>query len=337
LNYYQPMRLGLSTNFSIMRLGFFFLLFFLTACEQVPDAPLRITAHNWPGYEFMFFAQQEKWLDQQKVQLIPVKSATESMQALKEGRIDGAALTLDEVLRLREAGVNLSIVLVFDISVGADMLLAKPGIKQLDDLKNKRVGVEQSALGAVMLSLALANSGLTVKDIQRVDLSVERHRQAWKEGKIDALITFEPVAGQLLEEGAKRLFDSREIPNMIVDVLVIRQELLKTYKTAIRHLIEKHFKAMLHFHENVQDATYRMASRMQTEPEKVVNLYKGLLLPDTNDNLKLISGVEPELLENAKLLSKIMLESKILTRQNELTDLFNANFLPRQIAESRQN
>jgi len=122
---------------------------------------------------------------------------------------------------------------------------------------------------------------------------------------------------------------------MIVDVLAIRQELFKTHKMAIRHLIAKHFKAMLHFHKNVQDATYRMASRMQTEPEKVVNLYKGLLLPDINDNLKLISGVEPELLENAKLLSEIMLESKILTRHDELSGLFNANFLPRQIVESR--
>jgi len=285
----------------------------------------------------MFLAQQEKWLEQQKVQIIETKSATESIQKLKQGSIDGAALTLGEVLRLREAGVNLSILLVFDISIGADMLIAKPDIKQLKGLNGKRIGVEQGALGVVMLSQVLERSGLAVEDIKQVALTIDNHKQAWKDERVDALITYEPVASQLLEKGAKRLFDSREIPHMIVGVLAIRKEVLTTHEAAIQHLIAKHFKGLQHFQINVQDASYRMASHMQIVPEKVVNHFKGLLLPNIKSNFNLISGAEPKLLENAKLLSKIMLESGVLVRHSDLSELFNANFLPRQVFENISN
>lgn len=323
------MRPGLNTKISIMRLCFFCLVVFLVGCEQAPDTPLRIAAHNWPGYEFMFLAQQEKWLDQQKVQILETKSVIESMRALKAGRIDGAALTFDEVLRLREAGVDLSVLLVFDISAGANMLIARLDVGRLEDLKDKRIGVEQGALGAVMLSQVLIRSGLDINDIERVVLTIENHKEAWQYEAVDALITVEPVASQLLAEGAKRLFDSRDIPNMIVDVLAIRKEVLKTHKIAIQHLIEKHFKALQHFQHNVQDASYRMAMHLQTVPEKVVNRYKGLLLPNIKNNFQLLAGTEPKLLENIKLLSEVMLEANILKRSSELSGLLNANFLPR--------
>jgi len=112
---------------------------------------------------------------------------------------------------------------------------------------------------------------------------------------------------------------------------------LSTHEAAIQHLIATHFKGLQHFQINVQDASYRMAGHMQIVPEKVVNHFKGLLLPNINSNLNLISGTEPKLLENAKLLSEIMLKFDVLGRHSDLSELLNADFLPRQAFESISN
>jgi len=276
----------------------------------------------------MFLARQENWLDKQ-VNLVETNSATASLQALKDGLVDGAALTLDEVLRAREMQIPLTVVLVFDISAGADMLLAKPGIKQLSDLKGKRIGVEQGALGAVMLSQALQAGNLTPSDIKQVSLTIDNHKSAWQADKIDALITYEPVAGQLLSTGAKRLYDSRQAPNMIIDVLAVRQSTLSYHKKAIEHLIASHFRALQHFQSNTPDASYRMATHLNVVPEKVTSNYKGLLLPSIKYNHLLIDSKKPQLLQSAQLLSTIMLKLNILSQPTPPLNLFTSDFLPR--------
>lgn len=305
------------------------LLAILNSCDisSMPSTPLRIAIHTWPGYEFIFLAHQEKWIDQQ-VKLVETKSATNSLQALKDGLVDGAALTLDEVLRAREMQIPLTIVLIFDISAGADMLIAKPNIKNLTDLKGKRIGVEQNALGAVMLSQALQTSGLDPLDIEQVALTIDQHEHAWKSGEIDALITFDPIASHLLSLDAHRLYDSRQIPNLIIDVLAIHQKAIDTHKGAIKHLIAGHFKALNHFSNNTQDASYRMATHLNVAPAKVVTNYKGLLLPDIKKNHLQLAGKNPKLLQSANLLSAIMLKSNILKQPSSSQDLCLADFLP---------
>jgi len=307
------------------------LLLCLNSCEFSTSAstPLRIAAHVWPGYEFMFLARQENWLDQQQVKLVETNSATASLQALKDGLVDGAALTLDEALRARDMQIPLTIVLVFDISAGADMLLAKPSIEQLSDLKGKRIGVEQGALGAVMLSQALQAGGLTPSDTEQVSLTIDNHKSAWQAGKVDALITYEPIAGQLLSTGARRLYDSRQAPNMIIDVLAMRQNVLNSHKSAIKHLIAAHFQALQHFQSNTPDASYRMATHLNVVPEKVTSNYKGLLLPNIKYNHLLIGSEKPQLLQSTQLLSAIMLKSNILSQPSPSLNLFTSDFLPR--------
>lgn len=317
-------------NDSNIKLFFLAAVLFIAGCEQVPDRPLQIAAHLWPGYEFLFFAKQEGWLNKRQVNLTETSSATSSLQALKQGEVDGAALTLDEVLLARDAGINLVIVLVFDISAGADMLLAKPGFKHLSELKGARIGLEQGTLGEVVLAQALKAAGLTRSEVKLVPLTIDNHQVAWQQAKVDALVTYEPSAGKLLSSGAVKLFDSRKMPNMIVDVLAVRREVLATHQTEIRHLIASHFQAMQHFYNNYQDASYRMAAHLKVLPEDVSKNYKGLFLPGLKYNLDLISGAEPSLLGSAYLLSSIMLESKILAQPANIEGLIDDSFLIEQ-------
>ncbi len=308
----------------------------LPGCDRWDNKPLTIAAHVWPGYEPIFLAREKKWLDSTKVHLIDTTSATDSLQALIDGKVDGAALTLDEMLKARAENLPLSMVMIFNISAGADMLVARPGIKELADLKGKRVGFEQGAVGELVLAEILRITGLSKDDFKWVLRTIDKHRETWINHEVDAIITYEPVASQLLADEGINLFDSRQIPNMIVDVLAIRTDLLtRHYANAIQHLIFNHFRALDHLNHNPLDAAYRISKRLDLPAEKVLSAFKGLVLPDAANNYRLLAGTSPEFLSNARKLSNIMVNSHLLKQNDSLTALIRADYLPTEFAKMR--
>jgi NitT/TauT family transport system substrate-binding protein len=305
----------------------------LPSCTWLDSKPITIAAHNWPGYESLFFANRETWLDRNQVNLVETTSASESMQRLSEGKVSGAALTLDEVLKARAHGLPLTIVMIFDISAGADMLISRARFKKITEIKGKRVGFEKGAVGELLLNEILNLAELKKTDIKPIELTIDKHLQAWQNNQIDAVVTYEPVASQLQSLGGFKLFDSREIPNTIVDVLAIRSDVLNfSHANAIRHLVAAHFHALNYINKNPQDAAYRMATHLGLPVVDVLPAFKGLVLPDANYNHRLMAGTSAELLLSAKRLVKSMLKNGLLKKSDSLNTLINTDYLPRDIS-----
>jgi NitT/TauT family transport system substrate-binding protein len=91
----------------------------LPGCSD--SGPLRFGIHPWIGYEPLYLANDFNWLPA-TVALQPGNSATDSMDGLLSGALDGAALTLDETIRIWSRGLELVVVAVADVSAGADVL-----------------------------------------------------------------------------------------------------------------------------------------------------------------------------------------------------------------------
>lgn len=305
------------------------LAYYLSGCIKLFDKPITVGAHVWPGYEPLFLARKEGWLDATKVRLLETSSASDSLRALSDGTLQGAALTLDEVLRARGNGIPLSVVMIFDISAGADILLVRSGTTKLSDLKGRRIGFEPGAVGELMLSEVLRAAGLTKEDARLIPLTIDKQRDAWIHNLMDACITFEPVAGQLMEQGAVNLFDSRQLPDTIFDVLAIRGDALDSqHADAIRHLILCHFKALDHLQHNPHDAAYRMASHLRLPVADVLPAFKGLVLPDVANNNRLLSGKTLKLLTTARKLSTLMVRGGSLKQEDRMDSLIHTEFLP---------
>ncbi len=293
-----------------------------------PSEPLRVASHVWVGYEPMFLARSMGWLDPTLVALHETDSASESMAALADGRVEAAALTLDETLQLRETGLDLAIVLVFNISVGADVLLARPPIGSLADLRGRRVGFEHGAVGELVVVEALRQAGLSLEDIIAVDLSADLYEQSYKAGLIDAMPAYEPAASRLEAQGAVKLFDSGQMPQYIVDVLVVRRDRLGSSAEALRHLLAQHLRALEYFQANPQDASFRVAPRLGLRAEQVSAAFRGLMLPDVMENRRLLGGPEPLLQSKAQALVEYKTEQGLLDEEIDLQNLFSDRFLP---------
>lgn len=112
----------------------------LSACQPPPEPPLRLGSFGWPGYEPFYLAEELGFYDGTAVKFADYTSATAILQAFRNGALDAATLTLDEVLLLADQGHHPRIALVLDASHGADAILGRPGLKTLADLRDRRVG-----------------------------------------------------------------------------------------------------------------------------------------------------------------------------------------------------
>ncbi|WFE69619.1 ABC transporter substrate-binding protein [Thiomicrospira sp. R3] len=300
----------------------------LSACSQ--KQPLRVAGHIWPGYEFIQLAQGFNWLNSNHVTLIDTASASESMDLIRQGKVDAVKLTLDEVLRLCAEGLSLEVVLIFNISMGADVVISRPEITELYQLEGKRVGFEKTALGAVMFNELLKTAQLTLDQVTPINCTIDDHHQAWLQFDIDALITYEPVASQILQQTqGYRLFDSRKLPDMIFDVLAIRSGLANYKNKYLNNLIQQHFNALNYFKLNPMDTSHRMADRLSLQPEQVLQVFRGLLLADETLNYAYLSNQNQRLSNAVTRLLQIMKTADIMDSDCNTKGLFNPRHLPR--------
>lgn len=292
--------------------------------------PLRIAAGIWQGYEPLFLAQRLGWLAAERAAVAELPSNAGSLRAITSGIVDGAALTLDEVLRARNKGLPLGIALVFDISAGADMLLARPAIATLRALRGRRLGRARGTNADLLLALALAQAGLVPGDLRLVDVAFGDQWSAWEQDRVDALITYPPMAERLLADGARRLFDTRDAQDSIVDVLALRGEVLDdpAYAPALRGLIAAHFRALDLLRTQPQQAAGLMAGHLGLPVAEVLASYDGLVLPDLAANRRLLGGEAPLLVASARRLLRIMAAADMLTVDDDLSGLVTDRFLP---------
>ncbi len=283
---------------------------------------MRLGANVWIGYEPLFLARQQGYINTESISLVEYLSASEVIRAFRNQSLEAAALTLDEALLLVERKIPIQIVLVTDISAGADVIISKPEINSFNDLVGKRIGVESGALGAYMISRALEIYKLRPDQIEIINLEASEHETAFKNNKVDALVTFEPTRTKLLAVGARELFTSREIPHEIVDVIVIHSDYLEKHHGQVKELISGWFEALKYLRDNPEDATKIMAQRMDLNSKELLSSYVGIHLPSSKENLMLIGGASPKLRTTVQRLQHTMQANHLLDTSEIITSLF---------------
>ncbi|MBF0256659.1 MAG: ABC transporter substrate-binding protein [Gammaproteobacteria bacterium] len=322
-----------------------FLLFFvlmlgwsaqaLALAQAQAQQTLRVGTNLWPGYEPLYLAREiakPGWGE--AVRLVEYPSATEVLRAFRNRAIEAAGLTLDEVLLLKQDGLPLRVVLVMDISQGADVIIARQGIASMAGLRGKKVAVESGALGAYVLTRALELHGLRLDEIESVHLDVSGHRQAFESGQVDAVVTFEPVRTQLLNAGGAEIFSSREIPGEVVEVLVVHEAALQRQPEAVKQLLKGWFQALQLLQHQPQQAAELMGQRLKLSAAEVLDSLAGLHLPSREENLKLLGGPTPDLAKSLNRLHRLMRERDLLGSEIKLQQLLSADSLASDLVDN---
>ncbi len=310
---------------SIIKWGLFAIAACLSGCKPPPE-PLRIVSSPWAGYEPLYLARDLGYLKESSVRITELPSANITTEAFSNGSADVATLTLDETLTLLAKGQKLRILLVMDISNGADAVVAKPGIRSLADLKGKRVGMENIPLGAYILSRVLDMSGLKATDMEVIPMPEDKHEKAYLQGKIDAAITMEPYKTRITKAGAHVLLDSSQIPNEIFDLIVVREDVYQSRRDDLCNLAKQWFRTLDYVQATQKDAYARMGKRLGTNEEDFRTAMAGIKVPSRQENQQLLGGNAPTLLVPARRLADIMQRGHMIPRAVDIATSIDPSF-----------
>lgn len=278
----------------------------LTACNPPPAEPLRIASSPWPGYEPLYLARDLGYLKPGNANLFELPSADITMESFRNRSTDLATLTLDETLELLHDGTQLRILLVLDSSNGADAVVARPEIKSLADLKGKRIALENIPLGMYMLTRLLDAAGLTRQDVTVIPMAESKHEQYFRQGKADAVITFEPFRTKLLEAGGHVIFDSSKIPNEIFDLLLVHEDVYQKRRTELCNVVGEWYRTLAYMQAQPADTASRISKRLKVTENDYRQMVQGIIVPSREDNRRLLAGASPALLTPAAKLAVMM-------------------------------
>lgn len=277
------------TNGWLARLALLLVFLLLAGCQEQPLRPLKVATNPWPGYGPLYLARYLQTF-QTDIDLVQLTSTTDVMRAFRNGSVDVAAMTLDEALLLMSQGEDLAVLMALDFSNGGDVLMAWPALGGLEHLRGHTVGVENTALGAIMLASALDRAGLTPQDVTVQTVPPDQHVEALKTRTVDVVVTFEPMLTQLRNQGAVVLFDSSAVPDLIVDVLVARRSALEERDQQLQDLVRGYYDARSQMIIQPEETFSYIAQRLQITPLELQRAFAGLRLPSLNDNIRWLTG-----------------------------------------------
>ncbi|NCC41409.1 MAG: hypothetical protein EOM21_18680 [Gammaproteobacteria bacterium] len=303
-------------------------LLLLVGCGQQSTQSLAVGTNVWPGYEPGHIAASEGLFGDAPLRMRQFNSATEVLRAFRNDAIDVAALTIDEVLQLAQDGMDVVVILVTNISDGADAILAHPELESVSALSGRRVAVENTALGAYLLARALSIHGVDPARVEILSITVDESVAVYTAGRADAVVTFEPFRAKLLEAGARQIFSSAEMPNEIVDVLVTRRSILEAEGKTLRALVTGWLAAIELIRTEPDRAGLLMAKRLDLAPADALASFAGLRLPDAAANRAMLDGPDPELRIAARRISTLLADKGLIAGEADVDGLFEGRLIP---------
>ncbi|WP_068784165.1 ABC transporter substrate-binding protein [Paenibacillus phocaensis] len=221
--------------------------------------------------------------------------ATSPLMSIMTGDVDIAFTTLQSYLisinALIEEGSDLStlpkIVYLHNASTGADGIVADKSIQRVSDLKGKSVTAQFGEVTHYMLAKALATAGLTVDDVNLVDMGPGKGGAAFVAGSVDAATTFEPYLSQgVSSRGGNVIISTANLENTILDVIVVSAKNAEEKPAWLQNTLKAVEDATQYVNTDLDDAAALTADDLQVSAEEVKQMFPTVHLYTLADNHK---------------------------------------------------
>jgi NitT/TauT family transport system substrate-binding protein len=261
------------------------MLFATAGVCQSSAAPLTIGYSDWPGWVAWQVAIDKGWFKEAGVDVtFQWFDYSASMDAFAAGKIDANLMTNGDTLATGAGGGKGIMMMLTDYSSGNDIIVGKPGVKDIKALKGKKVGIEVGVVEHLLLEHAMKEAGMDDKDVTLVNAKTNETPQVLSSGQVDAIGAWQPIAGQAMKglPGSKPLYTSAKAPGLIYDVLAASPASLSAHKDDYIKMI-KVWDHVVHYINDPKtqgDAVAIMAKRVGLSPEEYLPLLKGTHLLD---------------------------------------------------------
>ncbi|HET7539523.1 MAG TPA: ABC transporter substrate-binding protein [Polyangiaceae bacterium] len=262
------------------------------SAAPAPTGPtLKIAYSDWPGWVAWEVAIQKGWFKEAGVNVeFKWFDYVPSMDAFTANKVDAVAVTNGDALVTGNGGGKSVCIVANDYSDGNDMIVAKPGIKSMTELKGKKIGVEVGFVDHLLLLNALKANKMTEKDVKIVNVKTDDTPNALKSGTVDAIGAWQPNSGAALKElpGSTPIYTSADVKGLIYDHLCVSPRSLAENRAEWLKVVKVWFRVADFIADpaNLDEAAKIMSARVGLTPDVYKGLMKGTHLLNAAENLK---------------------------------------------------
>ena len=263
--------------------------------SRASAAPLKIAYSDWPGWVAWEVALQKNWFKDAGVEVEFLWfEYGPSMEAFTAGKVDAVMVTNGDALVTGANGAKNVMIMLTDYSNGNDMVVAKPGISSLKELKGKKIGLEVGLVEHLLLLNGLKKAGLSESDIEIVATPTGQTPQVLASGQVDAIAAWQPNSGQALKAvaGSKSVYTSADEPGLIYDVVAVSPQSLSQRRADWKKFVAVWDRVVAYVNDpsTRDDAVKIMAAKVQTDPKEYAAFLEGTRLLTLAEGAKIIAN-----------------------------------------------
>src|ERR1700733_10989 len=211
----------------------FCVLLAMPALAQKPTFTVGWSIYaGWTPYHYMQKSGLlKKWADKYDITIkVQRFDYAPSLDAFVARNIDACTMTNMEALDMPAAsGVPTTVILIGDYSNGNDALLVRNGL-QMKDLAGKKLLLVEKTVSEYLFDRAMTLNGMRdqIKKVRLINTSDSDIATAFiSDSSASATVTWKPMVSQIAKQkGITSLFNSSQIPGEILDLTVVRTDVL---------------------------------------------------------------------------------------------------------------
>lgn len=303
----------------------------LSSCAGEDNASgneFRMGTQPWLGYGPWYITQDKGFAADRDVtiKLSNFSTDAEVTAALAGRKLDGANVATHTALKLIEAGVPVSIVLLEDVSAEADAIAAV-GIDEVKDLKGKKVAYEEGTTSDILLQSALDANGMSIDDVTKVPLPASDAGGALLAGRVPVAVTYEPylTEARKANKDVKLIYTAGETPGIISDVLVVHNDVIKENPQQVQALVDSWAESIDFYQEQTEEAREIISKGVGSEAAELQTAFEGVQFYGAAENQQMLDGeFRTETLRQVFDAAKL---AGIVTGEVDLDKVINADFV----------
>ena len=262
------------------------------------ERPIRIGFPPWIGYDVIVYADRAGLFEKHglDVELIRFDETSDVARALMEGSLEFGFTGLGTVV-CNHDGTPLDVVLITNISNGADGIVAAPGIDNVRDLRGRVVACKMHAINRLILAEALEHHGMSIDDISVVDLCNTAATERVVAGEVEAAILWDPSLSAVAEQiGGGVIHRTSDLDSLVIDSLFTRSDFASSNADEVRRVREAWFDLIAAI-ESDPDAVFAVCSEvLRQQPEDFARSWGGIRPGDRAVNERILGDGFDELL-----------------------------------------
>ncbi len=246
-------------------------------------AKLKIGYSDWPGWVAWEIGIQKGWFKKAGIDVEFIWfEYVPSMDAFAASKVDAVCMTNGDALVTGATGKACKGILINDYSNGNDMVVGRPGIRKITELKGKKVGVELGFVSHLLLLKGLEANGMKESDVTLINMPTHETPQGLASKQVDAIVAWQPNSGQALKTvpGSQPIFTSADAPGIIYDLLYVSNESLAANREDWQKVVKIWYDIVDYIKDdnNREEVLKILSARVGLTPEDYAPLLEGTYL-----------------------------------------------------------